>query len=91
MEKTFFRDLWQTDLSMHVTSAQECKKKIKLESSVFCFQISDSGVKYDLAVKMMFNYGIASNSEAIMREMHREAVPSKLAETHEQMNMWQNG
>lgn len=52
---------------------------------------SDTERKYDLAVKMMFNYGIASNTGAILRAMDREAVPAKLADTHEQMDTWQNG
>jgi hypothetical protein len=47
--------------------------------------------KFNLAVKMMFNYDIESNASAILQEMEREMVPARLAETREQMDTWQNG
>ncbi|XP_060584840.1 serine/threonine-protein kinase Pink1, mitochondrial-like isoform X2 [Ruditapes philippinarum] len=47
--------------------------------------------KFNLAVKMMFNYGAESNADAIMREMERETIPARLAMSHGQMETWQNG
>ncbi|KAL4221655.1 positive regulation of cristae formation [Mactra antiquata] len=57
------------------------------------FNSNDSAVgdKFNLAVKMMFNYGIESNADAILREMDRETVPAILAQSHGQMSTWSNG
>lgn len=33
--------------------------------------------EYNLAVKMMFNYDVESNSDAIMKAMERETIPVK--------------
>lgn len=52
---------------------------------------TETSDKFNLAVKMMFNYGIESNASAILQEMEREMVPARLAETREQMDTWQNG
>ena len=38
--------------------------------------ISTKKEDYPLAVKMMFNYDVESNSTAILRSMYRELVPS---------------
>jgi len=35
----------------------------------------ESDKDFDLAVKAVFNYGAASNADAILRELHREYVP----------------
>ena len=47
--------------------------------------------RFDLAIKMMFNYDIESVASAIWREMQNELVPAKLADVHMQMGTWQNG
>lgn len=40
---------------------------------------------------MMFNYGVESNADTIMKEMARETVPARLAQTQTLMETWQNG
>lgn len=51
---------------------------------------TDTGQKFDLAIKMMFNYHVNSNADAILREMERETVPALLSSPGEQV-MWDTG
>lgn len=46
--------------------------------------------KFDLAVKMMFNYGVESNAAAILREMEREMVPARLPCSRQGEDLWEN-
>ncbi|KAH3831888.1 hypothetical protein DPMN_105160 [Dreissena polymorpha] len=50
----------------------------------------DTGQKFDLAIKMMFNYHVNSNADAILREMERETVPALLSSPGEQVT-WDTG
>ncbi|KAL3861422.1 hypothetical protein ACJMK2_007456 [Sinanodonta woodiana] len=47
--------------------------------------------KYNLAIKIMYNYQIESKASAILREMEKEMVPAMLAATQAQMKEWDNG
>lgn len=46
---------------------------------------------FDLAIKMMFNYGVKSTANAITRAMEKEIIPSKMADLNGDMNVWENG
>ncbi|OWF55383.1 serine/threonine-protein kinase PINK1, mitochondrial-like [Mizuhopecten yessoensis] len=47
---------------------------------------------YYLAIKMMYNYDIESNTDAIMRAMLKEAVPARtLTVDQDDHQLWQNG
>lgn len=45
--------------------------------------------QYPLALKMIFNYDIQSNSLAILRAMYRETVPARLRSIHEVCKAWE--
>ncbi|XP_033763428.1 serine/threonine-protein kinase PINK1, mitochondrial-like [Pecten maximus] len=46
---------------------------------------------YNLAIKMMYNYDIESNTDAIMRAMLKEAVPARMLTVNQDDNqLWQN-
>ncbi|KAL5013746.1 hypothetical protein ScPMuIL_008016 [Solemya velum] len=46
---------------------------------------------YEFAVKMMFNYGVESNSESIYKAMIKELVPARLTAVSQPSTSWQNG
>ncbi|XP_052219122.1 serine/threonine-protein kinase Pink1, mitochondrial-like isoform X1 [Dreissena polymorpha] len=48
---------------------------------------TDTGQEVDLAIKMMFNYHVNSNADAILREMEKETVPALVSHPGEQV-MW---
>lgn len=39
---------------------------------------NDTDVKYDLAVKMMFNYEVESKADSILKAMEKETVPARI-------------
>jgi len=45
---------------------------------------------YDLAIKMLFNYSVASQSDLILREMERETTPARLHEPRTNLT-WDQG
>ncbi|XP_046326773.2 serine/threonine-protein kinase Pink1, mitochondrial-like [Haliotis rufescens] len=47
--------------------------------------------EYDLALKMMFNYDVESNAEAVLTAMEKEAVPMRMTDFHQQQDSWHNG
>lgn len=47
--------------------------------------------KFELAVKMMFNYAVESTAGAIVSAMERELLPVEEASHDEGAIMWQNG
>ena len=47
--------------------------------------------RFDLAIKMMFNFDVESVAPSIWREMENELVPAKMAEVYQHMGEWQNG
>jgi len=47
--------------------------------------------EYSLAIKMMYNYDVESNTEAIMRVMFKEVVPARMSITERDDDLWQNG
>lgn len=48
--------------------------------------------EFNLAIKMMYNYDIESNTDAIMRAMLKEAVPARMLSVNQDDNqLWQNG
>ncbi|KAF5282721.1 hypothetical protein FQR65_LT02718 [Abscondita terminalis] len=53
------------------------------------FDVSDSYLKYPLAVKMMFNYDVQSNAMAILQAMYRETVPARRYSTKNNINAWE--
>ncbi|XP_023932939.1 serine/threonine-protein kinase PINK1, mitochondrial isoform X2 [Lingula anatina] len=54
-------------------------------------QDNNTSADCNLAVKVMFNYHVASNAELILREMSKEMVPAKMAASNTDMDMWENG
>ncbi|XP_067659124.1 serine/threonine-protein kinase Pink1, mitochondrial-like isoform X1 [Haliotis asinina] len=48
-----------------------------------------SSSDYDLALKMMFNYDVESNAEAVLKAMEKEAVPMGMMDS--QWDSWHNG
>ncbi|XP_046559219.1 uncharacterized protein LOC124268229 isoform X2 [Haliotis rubra] len=46
---------------------------------------------YDLALKMMFNYDVESNAEAVLKAMEKEALPMRMMDSHMQRDSWHNG
>jgi len=47
--------------------------------------------KFELAVKMMFNYAVESTAGAIVSAMERELLPVERTSRDEGDNIWQNG
>ena len=47
--------------------------------------------KFELAVKMMFNYGVESTAGAIVMAMERELLPAEVSTDDDAGGMWRNG
>ncbi|KAB0798061.1 hypothetical protein PPYR_09054 [Photinus pyralis] len=59
-------------------------------SPLECAQGDAVGIKYPLAVKMMFNYDIQSNAMAILQAMHKETLPARQYTNNiSAVNMWE--
>lgn len=46
---------------------------------------------FDLAIKMMFNYGIESNAHSLYNEMEKELLPSRVDVNESLQEIWENG
>ncbi|XP_062606774.1 serine/threonine-protein kinase Pink1, mitochondrial-like [Saccostrea cucullata] len=44
--------------------------------------------KYDLAIKMMFNYDFESNADVIFRGMMKEMIPARFLQQQEEKSIW---
>lgn len=84
---TLRRNVKDTEDEMSEELMAENLEYNSLDSTI----LTGTSEKFDLAVKMMFNYGVESNADAIVREMARETIPARLAQSHAQMETWQNG
>ena len=58
---------------------------------VFSENSCESKEDYNLAVKMMFNYGLASNANVIFEGMQKEAVPARFFDEKIEKNYLQKG
>ena len=47
----------------------------------------DATLEYNLAVKMMFNYGLDSNAAVIYEGMQKEAVPARMLNEEDRDHM----
>ena len=45
----------------------------------------------NLAIKMMFNYDIESDSDSILRAMRNETVPAQIPSGTDETAKWENG
>lgn len=62
-----------------------------MNSSVSGEKTPVSRADFNLAVKMMFNYGLASNSFAIFEGMQKEALPARVFDEKMERDYLQNG
>nr|XP_023023488.1 serine/threonine-protein kinase PINK1, mitochondrial [Leptinotarsa decemlineata] len=67
------------------TSSEPVTGPIKVKT-----EDSSDITKFPLALKMMFNYDIQSNSMAILKAMHRETVPARLYYSNVEISDWEN-
>lgn len=67
----------------------ENKTETTIDTNAKKTDTADDMAKYPLALKMMFNYDIQSNSMAILNAMYRETVPARLYYSNAEITNWE--
>ncbi|XP_063409892.1 serine/threonine-protein kinase Pink1, mitochondrial-like [Mytilus trossulus] len=75
--------------SENTESEEECDKWSFIEEEgIETGSIEDTtSIKYNLAIKMMFNYEVESKADSIMKAMEKETVPARVP-IYQQGNSW---
>lgn len=74
---------WSTGSDITIISESETEDADSMDNNM--------DINYDLAVKMMFNYDVESNANAIIHAMQNEAVPAKVLNISEDDDDWERG